>query len=296
MHRRSYSGQCPRRLTQTVSTKPRFASLQRPAFVVAVVGVLLTAAASTAALADEAAARAGVDDAVPSHLTIASEGARPPYNYWDGDKLAGFEIDLGRDLCRRMKTQCTFIAHDWDTMIRDLKTHRYDAVMAAMEVVPWRSAQIAFSTPYVRMPSAFLARKSTTIAGASPKSLAGVRIGVEANGPHEAFLAARYPEAVIKRYATLSDAILDLEAGRVDAALGDKDAIVAFLHDRRDAACCKILADVPRDPKFFGAGVAIGLRKDDPALRAAFDKALSEAKADGTFAAISARYFSFPID
>ena len=50
--------------------------------------------------------------AIPSHITIASEGARPPYNYFDGDHLAGFELDLGRDLCARMAVTCSFVAQD----------------------------------------------------------------------------------------------------------------------------------------------------------------------------------------
>ena len=107
---------------------------------------------------------------MPAHLTIASEGARPPYNYFDGDRLAGFEIDLGRDLCRRMDVECTFVAQDWDSLIPALLAHRSDAIMAAMEVTPAREARIAFSTPYVRMPSAFLVRKGGAPTASSPEA------------------------------------------------------------------------------------------------------------------------------
>ena len=233
---------------------------------------------------------------LPSHLTIASEGARPPYNYFDGDTLAGFEIDLGQDLCRRMAVSCAFVAQNWDDMIEGLLAHRYDAIMAAMEINDQRSRQIAFSTPYVRMPSAFLVRKTTDLTADTPEAMAGRRIGVEQGGTHEMFLNKVYREARVKRYGSLSDAILDLEAGRVDAAIGDKDAIVTFLKTRRDASCCEILADVPRYKAYFGDGIGIGLRKEDVALKAAFDKALADCRADGTFARISARYFDFPVD
>ena len=233
---------------------------------------------------------------MPAHLTIASEGARPPYNYFDGDRLAGFEIDLGRDLCRRMATECSFVAQDWDSLIPSLVAHRSDAIMAAMEITPARQAVIAFSKPYVRMPSAFLVRKATDLAGATPADLAGRVIGAEQGGTHQLFLQSIYPRSTLRTYGSLSDAILDLEAGRVDAALGDKDAITDFLATRRDASCCRILADVPRDPAFFGDGIAIGLRKEDAGLRAAFDAALAQSRADGTFARISGRYFAFPVD
>ena len=53
---------------------------------------------------------------------------------------------------------------------------------------------------------------------------------------------------------------------------------------------------MPRYRAYFGDGIGIGLRKEDVALKAAFDKALAECRADGTFARISARYFDFPVD
>lgn len=233
---------------------------------------------------------------VPQHLTIASEGARPPYNYFDGDKLAGFEIDLGHDLCRRMAVTCTFVPESWDDLIPGLVARRYDAFMAAMEITPAREALIDFSAPYVRMPSAFLVRKDTDLKDATPDALAGRRIGVEKGGTHETFLRKIYPASKIATYGSFADAVLDLEAGRVDAVIGDKDAVVAFLDTRRDASCCKVLADVPRYPAFFGNGIGIGLRKGDTALKTAFDRALVASMADGTFTKIRERYFKFSIN
>lgn len=232
----------------------------------------------------------------PKHLTIASEGARPPYNYFDGDRLTGFEIDLGQDLCRRMSVSCTFVARQWDGLIPGLLEHHYDAIMAAMEINPEREAKIAFTQPYIRMPSAFMVTKASGLASDDPATLAGKRIGVEKGGTHEIFLKALYSQSSIKPYTTLSDAILDLEAGTVDAVVGDKDEIVTFLETRRDARCCQILADVPRDPRFFGDGIGAGLRKEDTALKARFEKAFAACVADGTFAKLSAKYFSFPIN
>ncbi len=195
-----------------------------------------------------------------------------------------------------MATECTFVAQDWDSLIPSLLAHHSDAIMAAMEITRARQSAIGFSAPYVRMPSAFLVRKDADFAGATPDDLARRVIGAERGGTHQSFVQRLYPRSTLRTYGSLSDAILDLEAGRVDAAIGDKDAITDFLATRRDASCCRILADVPRDPAIFGDGIAIGLRKEDADLRAAFDAALAQSKADGTFARISGRYFAFPVD
>ena len=227
-------------------------------------------------------------------IRIASEGARPPYNFIDGNnELAGFEIDLGKELCARVKAECTFEVQEWDAIIPRLLANHYDAIMAAMDITGDRSKLIAFSKPYIRMPSAFIIAQDGQISDPSPEGLAGRTIGVEADGPHQSYLEEHYKNSTIKTYAALVEAVLDLSEGRIDVALGDKDAITYLLKYRREAACCKYLADIPRDPVFFGEGIGIGLRKEDADLKARFDKALDEVVADGTYAVIRARYFGF---
>jgi polar amino acid transport system substrate-binding protein len=229
-------------------------------------------------------------------VRIASEGARPPYNYLDRTKLAGFEIDLGRDLCARMKVSCSFIAQDWDGLIPGLLGHRYDAIMAAMEITGEARKKIAFTKPYIRMPSAFMTLKQRATLDTSPAGLAGKAIGVESGGAHDAYLEDVYKQSEIRPYATLEEAILDLAEGRLDAVIGDKDAIAEFIKTRKEAQCCVLSADVPRDPAYFGDGIGIGLRKEDKGLKAMFEKALDSCMADGAFARIRAKYFDFKID
>jgi polar amino acid transport system substrate-binding protein len=229
-------------------------------------------------------------------VRIASEGARPPYNYLVSNELAGFEIDLARDLCARMKVSCSFIAQDWDGLIPGLLEHRYDAIIAAMEITAEARKNILFTKPYIRMPSAFMTLKQGATLDTSPAGLVGKAIGVESGGTHEAYLDDVYKQSEIRPYATFGEAILDLAEGRLDAVIGDKDAIAEYIKTRKEAQCCVLAGDVPRDPAYFGDGIGIGLRKEDEALKAMFEKALDSCVADGTFAKITAKYFDFQID
>ncbi|MGA2637912.1 transporter substrate-binding domain-containing protein [Methylocella sp.] len=232
-----------------------------------------------------------------TEVRIASEGARPPYNYIDGNnELAGFEIDLGRDLCARMKVTCRFVSQDWDGLIPGLLNNQYDAVMAALEITDAAREKIAFTKPYVRMPSAFMAAKQSAIADTTPEGLKGKTIGVEAGGAHESYLDDVYGQSNIRPYATIEEAILDLAEGRVDLVIGDKDALMDFLKTRKEAQCCALVGDAPHDPTYFGDGIGVGLRKQDIELKAMFDKALDASVADGSFAKIRAKYFDYKID
>jgi polar amino acid transport system substrate-binding protein len=229
-------------------------------------------------------------------VRIASEGARPPYNYLENNKLAGFEIDLARDLCARVKVSCSFIAQDWDGLIPGLLGHRYDVIMAAMEITGEARQKIAFTKPYIRMPSAFMTLKQRATLDTSPAGLVGKALGVESGGTHEAYLEDVYKQSEIRPYATLDEAILDLAEGRLDAVIGDKDAIAEYMKTRKEAECCVLAGDVPCDLVYLGDGIGIGLRKEDKKLKAISEKALDSCVADGAFARITAKYFDFKID
>src|SRR6266576_3508161 len=68
-------------------------------------------------------------------VRIGTEGAYAPYNFVEADgKLAGFEIDLANEFCKRMKVECEIVAQDWDGIIPALQANKYDAIMAGMNI------------------------------------------------------------------------------------------------------------------------------------------------------------------
>ena len=91
---------------------------------------LLIAAAAFAAL---------VGGANAQQVRIATEGAYAPWNFIDdAGNLAGFEIDLGNELCKRAALDCVWIQNAWDTMIPNLIAGNYDAIMAGMSITDER--------------------------------------------------------------------------------------------------------------------------------------------------------------
>ncbi len=89
------------------------------------------------------------------------------------------------------------------------------------------------------MPASFIVNTKSNLHDISPETLAGKAIGVENGSPEQAFLEEVYKKSEIKRYASLEEAVLDLAEGRIDAALGDKDAIMDILNNRREGKCCR---------------------------------------------------------
>jgi polar amino acid transport system substrate-binding protein len=230
-------------------------------------------------------------------VRIASEGARPPYNALDAKgELVGFEIDLARALCLRARFDCAFVSQEWDQMLAGLEAGSYDAVISAMEPTDERKRRARFGAPYARMPLALLIDKSDEPPkGMLAAALKGKSVGVEADTPQAYWAEEELKGAEIRPYASLEEAILDLASDRVDYVIALKDSASEFLAKRREGQCCRIARDIPRDPDYMGEGFAMAFRARDDDLRAAFDKALSEAIEDGAYARISEKYFSYPI-
>src|SRR5215472_17062890 len=85
-------------------------------------------------------------------IRIATEGAFAPWNFVEGGKLEGYDVELAEDLCKRMNVTCEIVAQD------------YDAIMAAMTITPMRREFIDFSRTYAVGPHGFAVLKSGPLA------------------------------------------------------------------------------------------------------------------------------------
>lgn len=253
----------------------------------------------------------------PQKVRIATEGAFPPYNWTESDgKLAGFEIDLYKDLCARAKLDCTIEAQNFDGMIPALNGGKFDVIMAGMSITPKREEAVLFSQPYTNVGQIFMTLKSGPVGDLGdtgaiysldtdqkaaqaavdkirPK-LKGKVVGVQTSTIGAAFLAQYLGKDVeLREYKTTEQHDLDLQAGRVDAVF----ASIAYLTKSKDKA--KNDDIIITGPRFtgglLGKGAGMAFRKADVELKNKFDSAISAAKADGTIKNLSVKYFGFDV-
>ncbi|WP_165820050.1 transporter substrate-binding domain-containing protein [Microvirga sp. KLBC 81] len=229
-------------------------------------------------------------------IHVAIEGAYPPFNFIDptSNELQGFEIDLLKSLCDVMQTQCELVQREWDGIIKGLIRGEYDAIMSSLEITERRQKRIAFSDPYYRIPAVFIGSKEIKPGEVTPQAFAGKKIGTTERSDHETYLKTFYRDAEIVLYAKAEEANLDLLVGRLDAVFGDELLLSKFL-ESREGECCHVLGDAPAEPAYRREVYGIGLRKEDEDLRARFNRAIAQVKADGTYDRIRAKYFSFDI-
>ena len=270
----------------------------------------LLGAAAAVALSAGLAAPAQAKDW--TKVVIATECAFAPYNLVRPDgKLDGFEIELGNDLCARLKLQCEFIVSDWNSIIPGLQAGKFDAIMSGMSITPKRLEVIAFSLPYTQAPSTFAVMKDGPMANlpdtgkrvslddkaateAVVKDLApalkGHIVGVQVSTIQADVLNTYFKGLVdIRTYGKTEEHDLDLQARRVDLVMASTNYFVSTLS--KPGGDQMVLAG----PLFVGGplgqGSAVGLRKGDTDLKALFDKAIRAAEADGSMKALAIKWF-----
>ena len=250
--------------------------------------ILALALAATLALGT--AALAG-----PLKIGVASE-PYPPFTSPDASgNWVGWEVDFMNAICKQAKLDCVITPTAWDGIIPALTAGQIDVIMSSMTITAERAKTIDFSDKYYNTPSDIIVAKGSGLK-ATPESLTGKIIGVQVSTVHEAYVQKYFAPVAseVKTYQTLDEANQDLAAGRVDAIMADSIALDAFLKSDVGTACCELVGTVKDDPEILGQGIGFGLRKGDP-MKDTLNAAIKAIRADGTYDAITAKYFSSSI-
>lgn len=211
-------------------------------------------------------------------IRMGTEGAYAPYNFInDKGELDGFEIELGNELCRRIEAECTWVRNDWDSMIPNLVSSNYDTIMAGMNINDERRQAIAFSIPYTPPP-------------------ASGYVGLTADAPIDGVVAAQtgtvqsahvaQSGADLLEFATFDEAVAAVRNGEAEAALADREFAAPLVASSNG----ELSWITGQDNLILAEGLGVGMRKSDTELKARFDKAIEDMKADGSLDALITKW------
>ena len=229
-------------------------------------------------------------------VRIGVEGAYPPFSYVQPDgQLAGFDIDIAKALCEAMGSECVLVAQDWDGIIPALLAKKYDAIIASMSITEERKQKVDFTNKYYQTPAKFIMKKGL-MPEFSREAMKGKKVGVQRATIHDRYLTDNYGSDVeIVRYASQDEAYLDLTAGRVDMLLADSVALSDGFLKKPEGKDYQFIGPDLNDPKWFGEGAGIAIRKGETELADKFNKAIETIRANGVYKKIQDKYFDFNV-
>src|SRR5262245_51778715 len=139
-------------------------------------------------------------------LVVATEGAYAPFNYVASDgSLQGFDVDIAKALCDKIRAECKIIKQDWDGMIPGLLAKKFDVIVASMSITDERNKKVNFTDAYAKVPSVIVARKDAPIvigADGNPKSesLKGMKIGIQRSTIYENYAREHFKDSKVLYY------------------------------------------------------------------------------------------------
>jgi len=216
-------------------------------------------------------------------IKIGTEGTYAPFTYHDAsNKLVGFDVEIGEAIAKKLGVKPEFLEGKWDGLIAGLDARRYDTVINQVGITDARKAKYDFSDPYIASKAVLIVRDDN----ADIKGFADLKGKKAAQS-----LTSNFGKLAEKNGASLvgtdgfDQSIQLVLNGRADATLNDSLSFLDFKKQKPDAKVKIVATEENADY----SGVIV--RKGNPKLVEAINKALTDIKADGTYQAISAKYF-----
>lgn len=229
-------------------------------------------------------------------IRVGVEGAYPPFSFVKPDgSLDGFDIEIAKALIEAAGAEIVMVAQDWDGMIPALLARKYDCIIASMSITEERKKKVAFTNKYYQAPAKFVAKKGA-FKDLSKAALKGKKIGVQRASTHDAYLTDNYgKDIIIKRYGTQDEVYLDMTSGRLDLFISNAVATSEGFLKKDEGKDYEFVGPDLIDPRWYGEGVGIALRKQDTALVEKLNAAIIKIRENGTYKKIQDKYFDFNI-
>ncbi|MDU4847088.1 amino acid ABC transporter substrate-binding protein [Clostridium sp.] len=224
-------------------------------------------------------------------LVIGLDDTFVPMGFKDENgELVGFDVELAKAVCEKLGKEYKFQAIDWSMKETELNSGNIDLIWNGYSISDERKEKVDFSKPYLDNKQIIVTLADSSIN--KKADLEGKKVGaqnqstaVDAVKADESNIIEKFDGGDLVTFENNNDALMDLEAGRLDAIVVD-EILARYYIEARGSEKYKIL-----DENFGDEQYGVGIRKGDTEFVDAFNKALDEVVADGTAGEISKKWF-----
>lgn len=213
-------------------------------------------------------------------LRVGSDTTYPPFEFMEGGSPVGFDIDIAREIAKRLKLRLEVIPTDFENLFPHLKAGKLDMAMSALVITEERKKEVDFSRPYVTASQAIITFKGSDIK--KEEDLAGKVVGAEIDTTGE-LVAKEIPNIKkVKAYKNSEEALRDLKSRAIDVIISD---YLIFAYLLKDEPRLVVASKIGAEEEY---GIAFGKGN---ALKTNVDKAITEMEKDGTYGEIFKKWF-----
>ena len=234
---------------------------------------------------DSVMPRIPVPENAEIHLTVGTTGNVPPYSYYEGSSLTGYDIELAHRFAAWLGAELSFQVIDFDGVVAAAQSGKVDVIMSNLQYLPERSEGLPFSDILYEEKLGVMVRgeAAPSVLGEEASNTPaweaynGKRIGVLTGTLMEDIAYTNFPDSEYLLLNSYPDCIAALLANKIDAYLGDEPSLktihaeqpkIDYIHER-----------------ITNQEYSFAFRKDDPesaALCAELNAFLALCQQDGT--------------
>ena len=235
----------------------------------------LAAAALTAAALFGPAAHAET-------LVVAVDTAFVPFEFKQGDKYVGFDIDLWDAVAKELKLDYKLQPMDFNGILPALQTKNVDVGLAGITIKDERKKVIDFSDGYYDSGFLLMVAADSPIKGAA--DLKGKALAIKTGTSAADYAKANFAGTELRQFPNIDNAYLELRTGGVDAAMHDTPNVLYYIATAGDGAVKTV------GEQMMAHQYGIGFPKGSE-LTPKVNEALAKLKADGRYDAIYEKWF-----
>jgi polar amino acid transport system substrate-binding protein len=221
-------------------------------------------------------AAGGVELVKAGRLTTCTHLPYPPFQSEIDGRVQGFDVALVDLVAEDLGVEQDIVDQPFENFKTggSLNADQCDLAAAGMTITEERKKNVDFSDPYFQATQAVLADKDSGIS--SFADLKGKKVGAQAQTTGEDYTKGQGLDPVSFES---SDAVLNgLRTGQVDAVVIDYPVVQGWLKDKANAGAFEVAEQIDTGEQY-----GFTVKKGNDKLREAINKALSDAKADGTY-------------
>ena len=222
---------------------------------------------------------------VKEKFVIATSPDFPPFEYLEGKKVVGIEVEIMQNICEKLGKKAVFKQIDFDSVLVGVAAGKFDCGMSGITVTDARKENTLFTDPYCLAAQAIVVKAGSSIT--CKADLAGKKVSVQTSTTAEDFCLENGYDVLA--FQANNDAELALVNGNVDAwVIDDLTAakmVKEYNEGKADNAKLVILSEaMTTEPYAFA--FAFGNEE----LVKQINEIQKEMLEDGTIAAIFAKY------
>ena len=152
-------------------------------------------------------------------LIMATEASFAPYEYYSDGEIKGIDVDIMREVAKRLGKELKIKDVAFDSIIAEVKTGKSDVGAAGISYTEERAKQVDFSIQYIESNQVIVVKKNSNING--PEDLKNIKVAVQLGTVADSTLSDEYPTVTLVREKKFIAAIQDLKDNKVSAVVMD---------------------------------------------------------------------------